>query len=195
MRGQSLLVAVAALVTAAVAGAQTPAAAQSYYGDPHCQQQRQNRMAAGALIGGLAGAVLGNNVAADNAQTEGTVLGGVAGAVAGAAIGRATAGCDTADRQRYGYHNNAPHSSYSNNTVHGYSGHGYSGHGYSGHGYSGAGYSGAGYGSSGGGYGYGYGHPPQECRWGEQRVRDRRGRWQTQDVYLCQGADGVWRAQ
>lgn len=180
MRGQSLLVAVAALVTAAVAGAQTPAAAQSYYGDPHCQQQRQNRMAAGALIGGLAGAVLGNNVAADNAQTEGTVLGGVAGAVAGAAIGRATAGCDTADRQRYGYHNNAPHSSYSNNGVHGYSG---------------AGYSGAGYGSSGGGYGYGYGHPPQECRWGEQRVRDRRGRWQTQDVYLCQGADGVWRAQ
>lgn len=172
MRGQSLLVAAAALVMTAVAGAQAPAAAQNYYGDPHCQQQRQNRMVAGAVIGGLAGAVLGNNVAADNAQTEGTVLGGVAGAAAGAAIGRATANCDTSYSDNYGYHDRAPDPYYDSSGNYGY------------------GYSGAGYGS-----GYGYGAPPQECRWGEQRVRDRRGRWQTQDVYLCQGPDGVWRAQ
>jgi uncharacterized protein YcfJ len=170
MRGQSLLVAAAALVMTTVAMAPAPAMAQTYYSDPNCQQQRQNRMVAGALIGGVAGAVLGNNVAARNAQTEGTVLGGVAGAAAGAAIGRATANCESNYRNDYGYHDRARDPYYDSSGNYG-------------HGYSGAGYR------------YGYGAPPQECRWGEQRVRDRHGRWQTQDVYLCQGADGVWRAQ
>ena len=86
MRATALIV--AGLTTLVMAlGAAAPAQAQAYGVDPHCAQQRQNRMVAGALIGGVAGAVLGNNVAARNAQTEGTVLGGAVGAAAGAAIG------------------------------------------------------------------------------------------------------------
>jgi Glycine zipper 2TM domain len=178
MRGQSLLVASLALIGAAMASAQAPAAAQNYYGDRGCEQQQQQRMVAGAIIGGVAGAVLGNNVAARNAQTEGAVLGGVAGAAAGAAIGRATADCDSNYRDSYGYNQRAPDPYYNDSGNYGY-----------------------GYGQQNSGYGYGhpqnsgygYSQPQQECRWGEQRVRDRRGRWVTQDVYLCQGPDGVWR--
>lgn len=44
---------------------------------------------AGGLIGALAGAVLGSNVASRGNRTEGAVLGGVAGAVIGGAVGNA----------------------------------------------------------------------------------------------------------
>lgn len=186
MRGQALLLAGLALVMTAFASAQAPAAAQNSYRDPNCQQQQQNRMVAGALIGGVAGAVLGNNAAARNAQTEGTVLGGAVGAAAGAAIGRATANCQQAYNQSYGYNNRAPDPYYGNSGYGGNQGYPNSGYSQSGYGYNNAGQS---------GYGYGYGQPQQECRWGEQRVRDRSGRWQTQDVYLCLDADGVWRAR
>src|SRR5690606_33964561 len=46
------------------------------------------------VIGALAGAALGSNVAARNARTEGAVLGGLVGAALGAAVGRSTAQCD-----------------------------------------------------------------------------------------------------
>ena len=44
---------------------------------------------AGGLIGALAGAVLGSNVAGRGDRTEGAVLGGIAGAVVGGAVGNA----------------------------------------------------------------------------------------------------------
>lgn len=44
---------------------------------------------AGGLIGALAGAVLGSNVAGRGDRTEGAVLGGLAGAVVGGAVGNA----------------------------------------------------------------------------------------------------------
>jgi len=63
------------------------------YADP-CQGRRTNNSVAGGLIGALAGAALGSNVAARNARTEGAVLGALVGGVAGTAIGRSTAKCD-----------------------------------------------------------------------------------------------------
>ncbi len=63
------------------------------YVDP-CQGRRTTNSVAGGLIGALAGAALGSNVAARNARTEGAVLGALVGGVAGTAIGRSTAKCD-----------------------------------------------------------------------------------------------------
>lgn len=104
MRGQAMLLA-GALFAAGLGAPETASAngygqtyGQSYgrapvYEDPWCKQQRQNRMLIGGAIGAVAGAVLGNNIAARNAQSEGSILGGVAGAAAGAAIGRNTVQC------------------------------------------------------------------------------------------------------
>lgn len=63
------------------------------YNDP-CRDQKTTNSVAGGLIGALAGAALGSNVAARNARTEGAVLGALVGGVAGTAIGRSTAKCD-----------------------------------------------------------------------------------------------------
>lgn len=68
------------------------------YADP-CRSQRTTNSVAGGLIGALAGAALGSNVAAGNARTEGAVLGALVGGAAGVAIGRSTAKCD--DRGYY----------------------------------------------------------------------------------------------
>ncbi|MGE0828155.1 MAG: glycine zipper 2TM domain-containing protein [Hyphomonadaceae bacterium] len=97
MRGQALL-ALGAL-TAALAIAQPAAAEDRYYGDHRserqsCEQQRNGRTAAGAVIGAIIGGVIGNNVAATGNQSEGTILGGVLGGAAGAAIARNSNRCD-----------------------------------------------------------------------------------------------------
>jgi hypothetical protein len=49
---------------------------------------------AGGIIGALAGAALGSNVAARNARPEGAVLGAVVGGAIGANIGKNSANCD-----------------------------------------------------------------------------------------------------
>jgi YMGG-like Gly-zipper len=171
MRGQSALFAGALLAATLMAAPQ--ATAQTYHGsDPYCAQQRQNRMLLGAAIGAAAGAVLGNNVAARNAQTEGAVVGGVAGGATGAMIGRSTVKCAP---PRVAYEP-APAP---------------------------AGY---GYGSPVGYDQYGpvrpaptpdYGRPTggQNCRWGENIMRDPEGREMRESVYMCRGRDGVWRRQ
>jgi len=63
-----------------------------YYGRPASATlpcDRNNSTVAGGLIGALAGAVLGSNVAGRGDRTEGAVLGGIAGAVVGGAVGNA----------------------------------------------------------------------------------------------------------
>jgi hypothetical protein len=98
-----------ALATAIAAGATvTPAFAYDRYGDRYdsrydnnwnrreyyedaCQQEKRKRRNTGAVVGGLAGAVLGSQVAGHGAKTEGAVVGGVAGAVVGANVGRSSA--------------------------------------------------------------------------------------------------------
>jgi hypothetical protein len=64
-----------------------------YYGRPAsatipCSRDNSSTVA-GGLIGALAGAVLGSQVAGRGDRTEGAVLGGVAGAVVGGAVGNA----------------------------------------------------------------------------------------------------------
>jgi hypothetical protein len=70
------------------------------FAQDRCEQQRDQRTTAGTIIGGIAGAVVGGNVADRKNRTEGAVLGGVVGAVAGNAIARSSADCDRA----YGYY-------------------------------------------------------------------------------------------
>lgn len=49
-----------------------------------CEKQRQEASNQGAVVGGVAGAVIGSNVAGSGAKSEG----GVIGALAGATVGR-----------------------------------------------------------------------------------------------------------
>jgi hypothetical protein len=86
--------AIAALAAGAIA---TPSFAQ----DP-CHRQQHNNGTAGAVIGGLAGAAIGSNVAGHGARTGGTILGGLAGAAIGNNIGRSSTKCDG----RYSYYYN-----------------------------------------------------------------------------------------
>ncbi|MEM9966352.1 MAG: glycine zipper 2TM domain-containing protein [Asticcacaulis sp.] len=58
-----------------------------------CGDRKSTNKTNGAIIGGLAGAALGNGVAADNAKTEGMVLGAVLGAVVGSKVGKDNTTC------------------------------------------------------------------------------------------------------
>ncbi len=65
------------------------------YRDNPCERRRDSRTAAGAVIGALAGAAIGSNLADDNVRSEGAVLGAVVGGALGAGVGRSTANCDS----------------------------------------------------------------------------------------------------
>ena len=94
----------AALALAAVGLTATPAAsAQNWnnsrnivdaYSD-NCEDIQNENRVIGALIGGVAGSLLGNEIAARGVRTEGRWLGGVVGALAGSEIGRRNVDCDT----------------------------------------------------------------------------------------------------
>ena len=80
------------------------------YNDSYrCDQYRDGRTGAGALIGGGAGAVVGSQLAARGRRTEGSILGGVLGAVVGGAVGRSSndrcydQGSYSYGRSDYGY--------------------------------------------------------------------------------------------
>ncbi len=120
IRRTALATAGAALAAAAL----IPAAAQAqtqrydqqgYYYDP-CQRDQSGRSVAGALIGGLAGMALGNNIVNDQRidrwgrrrdNDTGATVGALVGAGIGASIGRDSAACvssrQAAQPQRYGY--------------------------------------------------------------------------------------------
>lgn len=70
------------------------------FAQDRCEQQRDSRNGAGAVIGGVVGAITGGSVAADKNRAEGAILGGIVGAVAGNAVARSSADCDRA----YGYY-------------------------------------------------------------------------------------------
>jgi hypothetical protein len=79
-----------------------------YYYDP-CKRDKTNRATVGGVLGALAGAAIGSNVAARGVRTEGAVLGGAVGAVGGAMVGNRSAACDSgyAPQQR-SYYREAP---------------------------------------------------------------------------------------
>ena len=66
--------------------------------DPQtCQQHQTTNTVAGAAVGAVAGAIVGNNVAARGHHGAGSALGAVVGGVAGGTIGHNTTNCDVAN--------------------------------------------------------------------------------------------------
>ena len=99
----SLTGAAAIMALATAVSVPTFAAAQSssdYYGrnnysyDP-CRRDTTSRSTGGGIIGALAGAAIGSNVAGRNVRKEGAVLGALAGAALGANIGKRSAACES----------------------------------------------------------------------------------------------------
>ena len=86
-------VSAAALALAGAAATTTPASAQPYgYGAYEaCRDKKSDNGTTGAVIGGLAGAVLGSQVAGRGDRTEGAVIGGLAGVLLGNVVGRDSA--------------------------------------------------------------------------------------------------------
>ena len=89
----------AALTVPSFAAAQSDQSAQGgyydsrgYYYDP-CRRDTTRRETTGGILGALAGAAIGSNVAGHHVRTEGAVLGGLLGAGVGAGVGKSTAAC------------------------------------------------------------------------------------------------------
>jgi hypothetical protein len=100
---QALLAASAAALSAA-AVAPSIAAADPY---DNCDQARQANQVAGAVIGGVAGAVVGHGVAGHDDRGAGSAVGAVAGGSLGAGLGGAATHCDApydASYDRGDYH-------------------------------------------------------------------------------------------
>ena len=98
-----------ALAVVSAAAVATPSFAQPYgYGAYEaCRAKKNDSGTTGALIGGLAGAVLGSQIASRGDRTEGAVIGGLAGVVLGGAVGRSSAkssnACEARDYGRAAY--------------------------------------------------------------------------------------------
>ena len=82
-----------ALTLFGAASIATPSFAQPYgYGAYEaCRAKKSDNGTTGAVIGGLAGAVLGSQVAGRGDRTEGAVIGGLAGVLLGNTVGRSSA--------------------------------------------------------------------------------------------------------
>jgi hypothetical protein len=96
---KSALTAVAgvmALTTAAAVPSFAQAQSGGSYYDP-CRREQTNRGTVGGVLGALAGAAIGSNVAARKNRTEGALLGGAVGAVGGAVVGNNSAACRSGD--------------------------------------------------------------------------------------------------
>jgi hypothetical protein len=102
-----------ALIAATAASAlvvPTFASAQPYgYDYDSCRSREHSNGAAGAIIGGIAGALLGSSVAPHHGnRAGGAAIGGVTGALIGNSIGRSSAksnsyACNGYDGRAYGY--------------------------------------------------------------------------------------------
>ncbi|HYF22736.1 MAG TPA: glycine zipper 2TM domain-containing protein [Caulobacteraceae bacterium] len=105
MKFRPVSLALAASLAAGALAVPTFASAQSYgsngygYSDP-CRNTKGNQTA-GAVLGAIAGAALGSNVAGRGAKSEGGAIGAVAGAVIGAQAAKGGSRCGAG----YGYNN------------------------------------------------------------------------------------------
>ncbi len=59
-----------------------------------CHREKSNNAAAGTILGGIAGAVIGSNVAKGGGRTGGAIIGGVGGAALGNTIAKNSTNCD-----------------------------------------------------------------------------------------------------
>lgn len=201
-----------AVAGAALAATLAPAAAQAqqygsaydqrgYYYDP-CSRDQTSRTAVGAVLGGLAGMALGNNIGNDrfvdrygrvhDNDTSATV-GAVVGALAGGGVGRNSAACvaqpaPRRQQQRYDSYSYAPSYSATPRRYNDY-GYGYYDDQYAYDRYQTVptyGYQ-DGYGDTYGAYGR------QSCRMVESRVRMPDGRAQTRMVQACPDSQGRYQ--
>ena len=235
-----------ALLAATSFAVMAPAASAQSQAYGNCESDRQGRQVAGAIIGGLLGAVIGNELADDsnnqpnyrrggrghhndyrgrnhrrdrgNAEDVGTL----AGAGVGALIGAGIAGGDDCRNSR----NNAGYNAYPGKPpVDGYNegyyqgqnnGAGYADNSYQDQGYDG--YPTQSYRDDGSDYGYvdgqgsrsstqllGGAQPGPDarvyeagafewnCQWTSTRRMDAYGQPATEQVYMCQGPDNIWR--
>ena len=101
---------IAALAAGAVA-APTIASVQPYgYYNSDCRAKERSNGTAGAVIGGIAGALLGSSVAPHHGnRAGGAAIGGVAGALAGNSIGRSSGKSNCYNQ---GYYENGRYYSY-----------------------------------------------------------------------------------
>ena len=74
---------------------------ERYYPDPDaqtraaCHDEKKSNEVGGAILGGIAGAVLGSNVARGGGREGGAIIGGVGGAAVGADIAKNATHCQT----------------------------------------------------------------------------------------------------
>lgn len=66
-----------------------------------CKSIRKENQIAGAVIGGVAGGLLGNEAAARGVEEEGRILGALVGAIAGSEIGKRQSDCEPEFIQPY----------------------------------------------------------------------------------------------
>ncbi len=59
-----------------------------------CHQEKNGNAVAGGLLGGIAGAVIGSNVARGGGREGGAIIGGVGGAALGSSIAKNSTHCD-----------------------------------------------------------------------------------------------------
>jgi Glycine zipper 2TM domain len=174
MRGQALIVAAAAFVALA-----QPAAAQNRdYHDQHvadqvqCERTRNGNTAAGAVFGGILGAILGSQVSGSGRRGDGSVVGGVVGAATGAAIANSNSRCLEPQGDSDPYAERYPGAKdgeleggpYAEDSA----------------------------------YERDYGRDDgrrEECRMGQIITRDPTGREHNERVMMCRGRDGAWRPQ
>ena len=80
-----------------------PGAYDRYYGASadesrearhECHQEKKGNEVGGALLGGIAGAVIGSNVARGGGREGGAIIGGVGGAALGSNIAKNSTHCD-----------------------------------------------------------------------------------------------------
>lgn len=85
-----------AFVAPTFASAQAPRGV--YYTSDPCRAEQRHKAQGGAVLGGIAGAVIGSNVAGRGNRTGGTIVGGALGAAAGHQIGKNSVSCGPAPR-------------------------------------------------------------------------------------------------
>ena len=123
MQGPLTRAAILALATGASLASATalPTAASAQdYNSYQCNRERSGNTVAGAIIGGIAGAAIGNSVAGRGDRGTGTVVGGALGATVGAGVGSSSTRCYDAP-SRYDYQRRDYDSRYDYSTTPSYS--------------------------------------------------------------------------
>jgi outer membrane lipoprotein SlyB len=59
-----------------------------------CHEKKKNAQVGGAILGGIAGALIGNGVSRGGGREGGTIIGGVGGAAVGSSIAKGETKCD-----------------------------------------------------------------------------------------------------